>query len=172
MAVLTALRQDNGTGGRTVALTLCTDGSWCCGNNNQPCCSASMGFKLSSTLVQIGSNSTSNSTCNSTGSSTLDDFKRHANPTTVGVAVGVAVGVSLGVIAIAGTIAGFWFGQKRGMKRGMAIDGGGGTGGAIGVPIWETNQGKYQTVEPAPYQGIQEVPGNQVAELGNEEGRR
>ncbi|KAL4939339.1 hypothetical protein BDV06DRAFT_231125 [Aspergillus oleicola] len=92
-----------GSSNGTARLNLCSNGSYCCGMNDD-CCKPEEEFTLKATLVAINSNSSSTAIMTSGGS------KGDKNRT---VAIGVGVGVSLGVLSLAMLGAGFLWGRRK-----------------------------------------------------------
>lgn len=102
--------QSGAEGNRTAQFILCTDGSYCCGTNND-CCTSDQEFTLKATLVAMNRNVTNTATSTATITATITGESRgHDNKT---VAVGVGVGVSLGVLAVAMLGAGFFWGRRN-----------------------------------------------------------
>jgi hypothetical protein len=126
MKKMLTLTKNGGSDNGTILMTLCTDGSWCCGgNNNTNCCDKNLGFRLDAQLVKFET-TTSTNTINSTASSNTTCTAKKEDSNTTKVGVGVGVGVAM--LGIVGSLAGFWAGMKRGRKQGSS-----GSGDAIGL---------------------------------------
>jgi len=108
-------------------MTLCLNGSWCCGEGNfTSCCDKDLGFNLTDNLVQFKATSTNHSSssqpldpaettgssCASSTSGFGDRERGHSFHGDQGVTIGLGVG--LGVLAVLGTLGGFFAGSRRG----------------------------------------------------------
>jgi len=109
-----------------VELTLCSDGSWCCGAENySACCNVGLGFKLASNLVDFVANASGTSanptvTVTATATNTAATSATNGKGVSTGAIVGVAVG--LVVVAVFGSIGGFFTGLRRGKRLGANIN--------------------------------------------------
>jgi hypothetical protein len=106
------------------SLTICADGSWCCGNNNYTCCNNNQGIQLAAVIGSPQSGSTGG------GSSTAPAVPGPSGPQQPSntdmvpkaqvMTVGLAVGIPLAVIAIGTGVCAFLL-WKRTQKRGETV---------------------------------------------------
>jgi hypothetical protein len=109
-----AVEQENGDPTQNVALTDCSDGTWCCQGGNTTCCEEKLGVSIAATIGVPSSASvastTSTSASTTTGSgagfptsiasiptSTSSDISTTPQPEQEGLSSGAKIGIGLGV---------------------------------------------------------------------------
>jgi hypothetical protein len=110
-------------------MTQCSDGSWCCGSQNQTdCCDKNLGFKLESSIAPFASSTASATVTlssatatamlsNTTSSSSPSESTNSPSSTSANKSLGIGLGVALGVVLLAVVILAFMLYRRHRTQR-------------------------------------------------------